>query len=98
MTKDKDESLPLPYLTPAAIIATQMHEADKYRNQAYTRPDCPNNCQAWHSVNQVAAMLSVGRWKVYQLMKEGRLRFIDREIGRRVRHCWIEEFRVERHK
>jgi excisionase family DNA binding protein len=79
-------------LRSSAIIAAEMNEANKQSKSAYTLPACPSNCQAWHSINQVAAMLSVGRCKVYQLMKEGRLRFVDRDIGRRVRHEWIAEY------
>lgn len=36
--------------------------------------------------------MSIGRDKVYQLMREGKVRFEDREVGRRVRHDWIDEY------
>jgi excisionase family DNA binding protein len=55
-------------------------------------PVCPENCQGWHSVNQVAAILAISRVQVYRLMKEGALRYEQRAIGRRVRHDWIDEY------
>jgi hypothetical protein len=54
--------------------------------------NCQANCRVLKSVNQVAALLSVGCAKVYALMREGKLQYEKREVGRRVMHYWIDEY------
>lgn len=55
-------------------------------------PACPENCQAWHSPSQIAALLSVSRVTIYRLMNTKQIDFVKKDFGRRIHHSEILRF------
>jgi hypothetical protein len=55
-------------------------------------PNCSDNCKAWHNPNQAAALLGTSRGTVYYLMRVGKLKFKDTDIGKRISHRAIDDF------
>lgn len=55
-------------------------------------PNCPENCTAAHTINVAMFFLGISRTRLYELMADGTITFVETDYGRRIRHNVIENY------
>jgi helix-turn-helix protein len=58
-------------------------------------PKCPENCSAAHTIQVAMFLLGISRTRLYELMNERIIAYIETDYGRRIRHNEIEKYLSE---